>query len=154
MEWYNKGAEQGDRNAQYSLGQCYEYGYGVEQDYDKAIEWYKKASLFYSKAQKAIERCRNEINKQRKLKGNIDFLCKICGSIGNFNKTERNHYICNACHTEYVDDSLTKYIECNGCGNRDLKYFIQKDDGYFCKRCGILNKIDETDKALTQNNSD
>ena len=41
---YRKAAEQGDANAQYNLGVCYENGYGVTQDYSHAVYWYRKAA--------------------------------------------------------------------------------------------------------------
>ena len=34
---YRQAVEQGDREAQYCLGKCYENGDGVEQDYKKEI---------------------------------------------------------------------------------------------------------------------
>ena len=34
-------AEQGDPVAQNKLGNCYTYGWGVEQDYEKAAEYYQ-----------------------------------------------------------------------------------------------------------------
>lgn len=37
-------AEQGDVDAQYMLGDFYANGEGVKQDYEKAIEWTKKAA--------------------------------------------------------------------------------------------------------------
>ncbi|MDZ7737254.1 MAG: hypothetical protein U5P41_15090 [Gammaproteobacteria bacterium] len=37
-------AEQGDSDAQVTLGLMYDYGHGVEQDSAKAIEWYTKAA--------------------------------------------------------------------------------------------------------------
>ena len=37
-------AEQGDVNAQYSLGQIYRKGEGVSRDYAKAVKWYRKAA--------------------------------------------------------------------------------------------------------------
>ena len=37
-------AEQGNPNAQWQLGRCYEEGTGTQQDYVKAIQWYKKAT--------------------------------------------------------------------------------------------------------------
>ena len=37
-------ALKGDSKAQYNLGLMYENGYGVKQDYKKAIEWYEKAA--------------------------------------------------------------------------------------------------------------
>ena len=44
VEWYRKSAEQGNDEAQYSLGIMYECGYGVSKDYAKAAEWYRKAA--------------------------------------------------------------------------------------------------------------
>ena len=44
MRWYSLAAEQENAFAQCNLGNCYKDGKGVEQDKDKAIEWYRKAS--------------------------------------------------------------------------------------------------------------
>ena len=44
MKWHHKAAEQGHAEAQYNLGICYENGKGVEQDYEKAEEWYREAA--------------------------------------------------------------------------------------------------------------
>ena len=41
---YRKAAEQGYAEAEYKLGDCYKYGSGVEQSYEEAIKWYKKAA--------------------------------------------------------------------------------------------------------------
>ena len=46
-KWYQKAveyAEQGDADAQYSLGIRYELGKGVERSYEDAVKWYKKAA--------------------------------------------------------------------------------------------------------------
>jgi TPR repeat protein len=37
-------ANEGDVDAQYNLGVMYDQGYGVLQDYNQAIYWYKKAA--------------------------------------------------------------------------------------------------------------
>jgi len=37
-------AEQGNVDAQYILGVCYQYGDGVGKDEKKAVEWYMKAA--------------------------------------------------------------------------------------------------------------
>ena len=37
-------ADNGNANAQYNMGVLYDEGYGVEQDYAKAREWYEKAA--------------------------------------------------------------------------------------------------------------
>ena len=43
-KWYRKAAEQGDADAQNSLGYYYERGEGVAKDLGKAIEWYRKSA--------------------------------------------------------------------------------------------------------------
>ena len=43
-EWYAK-AVNGDANAQFQLGVAYRLGaYGVEIDYEKAVEWYRMSA--------------------------------------------------------------------------------------------------------------
>ena len=37
-------AKEGFARAQFNLGMCYEQGKWVEQDLEKAIEWYKKSA--------------------------------------------------------------------------------------------------------------
>ena len=44
MKWFKLAAEQGDSNAQYNIGRCYEYGNGVEQSYEEAAKWYQLAA--------------------------------------------------------------------------------------------------------------
>lgn len=44
VEWYRKAAEQGDADAEYAMGLCYEEGTGVEQDFAQAAMWYEKAA--------------------------------------------------------------------------------------------------------------
>ncbi|KAF8952469.1 hypothetical protein BGZ46_003477 [Entomortierella lignicola] len=44
FSWYRKAAEQGHARAQCSLGSMYYHGYGVTQDYSKAMEWYQKSA--------------------------------------------------------------------------------------------------------------
>ena len=44
FESYKEKAEQGDKEAQYQVGRCYEKGEGVPVDKEKAVEWYKKAA--------------------------------------------------------------------------------------------------------------
>jgi TPR repeat protein len=41
---YKAGAEQGDAEAQFNLGYCYDDGRGVEKDYAEAVKWYRKAA--------------------------------------------------------------------------------------------------------------
>lgn len=38
-----KAAEQGDAGAQVNLGEVYDKGLGVAQDYVEAVKWYRKA---------------------------------------------------------------------------------------------------------------
>ena len=42
--YFRKAAEQGDAKAQFSLGCCYEYGYGVLKNQEEAVKWYRKAA--------------------------------------------------------------------------------------------------------------
>lgn len=44
VEWYRKGAEQGDATAQFYLAFSYASGEGVPEDLGKAVEWYRKAA--------------------------------------------------------------------------------------------------------------
>ncbi len=44
LEWYRKGAEQGDIWAQFSVGRFYEWGNGVHQDDQEACFWYSLAA--------------------------------------------------------------------------------------------------------------
>ena len=43
-KWFRKAAEQGDPEAQNSLGFCYAEGQGVPHDIDEAMRWYRKAA--------------------------------------------------------------------------------------------------------------
>ncbi len=44
FKWLQKSAEQGLASAQYNLGYCYKYGYGVEPNQQLAEQWYLKAA--------------------------------------------------------------------------------------------------------------
>ena len=44
MKWYTLAAEQGDADAQISLGWMYEKGIGVPQNNKTAVKWYKLAA--------------------------------------------------------------------------------------------------------------
>ncbi|MCI6801514.1 MAG: Sel1-like repeat-containing protein kinase family protein [Bacteroidales bacterium] len=44
IETYTSLATNNDAVAQLILGECYYFGWGVEQDYKKAVEWYKKSA--------------------------------------------------------------------------------------------------------------
>ena len=43
-EWYRRAAEQGDADAQFNLGDCYECGTGVELSTKLAAKWYRFAA--------------------------------------------------------------------------------------------------------------
>lgn len=43
-KWYKKSAEQGYAEAQYSIGNFYWHGQGVEKDLDEGVKWLKKAA--------------------------------------------------------------------------------------------------------------
>jgi TPR repeat protein len=43
LKWFRRSAEQGDPDAQNSLGQMYEDGEGVTQNYALAAQWYRRA---------------------------------------------------------------------------------------------------------------
>jgi tetratricopeptide (TPR) repeat protein len=45
MDWYRKAADQGDADAQDSIGSLYRDGKGVGQDYAEAMAWFRKAAL-------------------------------------------------------------------------------------------------------------
>ena len=45
LEWFLKASEQFHVDATFNIGYCYEHGYGVARDNEKAIHYYKKASL-------------------------------------------------------------------------------------------------------------
>ncbi len=44
IRWYQKSADQGYAEAEYSLGYIYYYGLGVTKDDSKAAAWYRKAA--------------------------------------------------------------------------------------------------------------
>ncbi len=51
-------AQQGHKKAQYRMGRCYDKGYGVLEDNDKAFSWYQKsAQQGYYKAEYQMARC-------------------------------------------------------------------------------------------------
>jgi hypothetical protein len=43
LNWFQRAADQGDKCAQFELGQMYENGEGVPKDINQAITLYKKA---------------------------------------------------------------------------------------------------------------
>lgn len=44
VKWYRKAAEQGHADAQYQLGECYRYGWGVKENKGLAAKWYGRAA--------------------------------------------------------------------------------------------------------------
>ena len=60
VEWYKKAANKGYVQAQYALGDVYEFGEGVEMNYLLAQSWYKKAAeQGYTHALSKLDRLRN-----------------------------------------------------------------------------------------------
>ena len=44
VKWLLKAAEQGQANAMFFLGGCYQHGFGVNADQAEAAKWYRKAA--------------------------------------------------------------------------------------------------------------
>ncbi len=44
VEYFTTAAEGGHAEAQYRLGWCYQYGFGVSKDLEKARYWFGKAA--------------------------------------------------------------------------------------------------------------
>jgi hypothetical protein len=44
VKWCRKAADQGNSRAQFNVGQMYEWGNGVPQDFAEAVKWYRKAA--------------------------------------------------------------------------------------------------------------
>ncbi|MBR3410174.1 MAG: sel1 repeat family protein [Candidatus Methanomethylophilaceae archaeon] len=42
--WFRAAAEQGNADAQYMFGLCYESGWGVDKSYDEAARWFRAAA--------------------------------------------------------------------------------------------------------------
>ena len=59
VKWFTKAAEQENAKAQYNLGICYYYGYGVQyRDRREAVKWYTKAAeQEYAEAQNSLGYC-------------------------------------------------------------------------------------------------
>lgn len=75
FEWYYKSAEQGNTDANYRLGRCYEYGYGVEKSIIHANNCYSKASKDNAKAKVRLGHCyeKGDIDLDRDLKKAYDY---------------------------------------------------------------------------------
>ena len=58
FEYYKKSAEAGIRKSYANMADCYLYGWGTEQDFQKAREYYKKASWW--KNRKIIKKIDSE----------------------------------------------------------------------------------------------
>lgn len=73
--WYDKSAEQGNTDAYYRLGRCYEYGYGVEKSIIHAKNCYSKASKDNAKAKVRLGHCyeKGDIDLDRDLKKAYDY---------------------------------------------------------------------------------
>ena len=67
VSWFQKAADQGLADAQYTLGVCYEKGCGTVKDTVKAREWYKKAAdQGHEKAKYEFERPEREKREREK----------------------------------------------------------------------------------------
>ena len=44
FKWYMRAAEQGDSQAQFRVGNMYDFGVGVEKNYKEAVKWYRKSA--------------------------------------------------------------------------------------------------------------
>jgi TPR repeat protein len=57
VKWYHKAAEQGDADAQFNLGVCFDNGEGVAKDPVEAVKWYRMAAeQGDARARKKLER--------------------------------------------------------------------------------------------------
>ena len=62
---YNQAAEKGCAEAAYHLGELYEKGEGLPQDYQRAIDWYTKAvSLYHPSAKERKKHCEQILQKE------------------------------------------------------------------------------------------
>jgi TPR repeat protein len=60
LHWLRKSAEQGNVDAQFSMGWVYENGQGVTQSCVVALQWYRKAAaLNHDRAQQSLTRLTN-----------------------------------------------------------------------------------------------
>ena len=44
LKWISKSAAQGDPSAEHTMGELYDFGFGVEKNQETAFAWYKKAA--------------------------------------------------------------------------------------------------------------
>lgn len=66
MEWFLKASEHFHVDAIFNVGYCYEQGFGIAQNIEQALHYYKKASLLGDiEATKKIEKHYKEINKEQ-----------------------------------------------------------------------------------------
>ena len=62
---YNQAAEKGCAEAAYHLGELYEKGEGLPQDYQRAVDWYTKAvSLYHPSAEERKKHCEQILQKE------------------------------------------------------------------------------------------
>lgn len=63
---YSQAAEKGCAEAAYHLGELYEKGEGLPQDYQRAIDWYAKAvSLYYPSAEERKKHCEQILQEEQ-----------------------------------------------------------------------------------------
>ena len=67
-------AEQGDADAQYTLGVMYDNGDGVPQNYKTALKWYTLAAeQGYARAQRQVEKLQEKIDREEQSASNPGF---------------------------------------------------------------------------------
>ena len=60
IEWWKKAAEKGYAEAEYKLGVCYHFGFGIKKSHKLARYWYEKAANQQHKSAKVALKTLNE----------------------------------------------------------------------------------------------
>ena len=112
--FFKKLAEEGDKNGQYIFGKCYWNGYGVDRDYNQALELFKKAALKgHKKAQWEVEQWKDSwwdgtsawySSDKETLKG-------VWKSIGQYCIIERTKYIDDYALSDLFSECDCSYLE-------------------------------------------
>ena len=83
MKWYRRAAEYGHGFSLYRLGYCYQFGYGLDKNLDKAMQCYRKAlDNGYKQAKESLNKL-EEYNKARENRERLEVLQKDakCGDM-------------------------------------------------------------------------
>jgi TPR repeat protein len=128
-----KHAEQGDANAQFKLGSCYQRGVGVDINVAAAIEWYRKSAVQgYPSGQNALGACYSNgvgVDKNRKIaldwfkkaaaQGDTTGIKNVAAEEENIKyDVEMSKTVCQN-HKEYIDTVNIIYYY---WGSRIVKY--------------------------------